>query len=305
MRLQLELKVIADVGLVGYPNAGKSSLLNAVSKAAPKIASYAFTTLHPTVAVVDLPDDMEEACFTMADLPGLVDGAHRNVGLGHEFLRHVERTKVLLYVVDLARPLAQMRTMQEMREQHLLEEEVRKREWIERKQQEDQRLAAREAEREAKLLQKLILRGVPKNERHLYTYEDEFPHDTEEKLLVAGGTQRIYEGEYVSRPRKVQVTDLGDPVAEFLSLRRELALYQPELAARPAIVLANKFDIKPAACAAQLERLRKVVPPHWPLFTGSAKQNQGLEPLLHTIKQMLRFVNNENDKNMEKIDLDD
>jgi GTP-binding protein len=95
-----ELRTMADAALVGYPNAGKSTLLGKISAAHPKVAPYPFTTLHPIVGVVDLEGDYRRA--SIADIPGLIEGAHRNVGLGHDFLRHITRCRILLFVLDIA-----------------------------------------------------------------------------------------------------------------------------------------------------------------------------------------------------------
>ncbi|MCV3295864.1 MAG: GTPase ObgE [Oenococcus sp.] len=99
LKVKLELRVLADVGLVGFPSAGKSTFLSVVTSAKPKIAAYHFTTIDPNLGMVQLPDGRD---FTIADLPGLIEGASKGVGLGFEFLRHVERTRVLLHMIDMS-----------------------------------------------------------------------------------------------------------------------------------------------------------------------------------------------------------
>src|SRR5438445_2281788 len=150
--LRLELKLLADVGLVGFPNAGKSTLIARISAARPKIADYPFTTLVPNLGVVRLAEDRS---FVVADVPGLIEGAHRGQGLGHQFLRHLERTKVLVHLVD-----------------------------------------------------------------------------------VSGASGR-------------------DPAEDLDTVRRELALYQPTLAAKPQIVAANKIDALDPANAAAVTTLAR------------------------------------------------
>ena len=126
----LELRMIADVGLVGYPNAGKSTLLGQLSAAHPKVAPYPFTTLNPIVGVVEFDDYRR---LTVADIPGLIEGAHRNVGLGHDFLRHIVRCKLLVFVLDTAGsegrdPINDLQTLR--RELDLYDPLLSRRPWV-------------------------------------------------------------------------------------------------------------------------------------------------------------------------------
>jgi GTPase len=181
--LRLELKLLADVGLVGFPNAGKSTLIARISAARPKIADYPFTTLTPNLGVVRLNEDRS---FVVADVPGLIEGAHRGLGLGHQFLRHLERTKVLVHLVD-----------------------------------------------------------------------------------VSGASGR-------------------DPVSDLDTLRRELELFQPTLAAKPQIVTANKIDAAgPDRADAVNDLKRRAAQLDLPFFRISGASGQGVPELLEAMWRRL------------------
>jgi GTP-binding protein len=187
--LRLELKLLADVGLVGFPNAGKSTLIARVSAARPKIADYPFTTLTPNLGVVRLSEDRS---FAVADVPGLIEGAHRGLGLGHRFLRHLERTKLLVHVVD-----------------------------------------------------------------------------------VSGASGR-------------------DPAADLDVVRRELALFQPALAARPQIVAANKIDaVADRAGIVPLERRASEL--GLPVYRVSGATGEGVPALLEAMWRGLTSVRGEDE----------
>ena len=181
LEVMLELKVIADVGLVGFPNVGKSTLLSRVTNAQPKIANYHFTTLSPNLGVVDLDGDG----FVIADIPGLIEGASEGVGLGLDFLRHIERTKVIIHMVDAA--------------------------------------------------------------------------------SVEG----------------------RDPIADIHAINKELNAYNPEIAARPQVIAANKTDIP--GSEENVARLKETYEPQgFKVFPISAATNKGLDELLTEVGRILR-----------------
>ena len=189
LELILELKVIADVGLVGFPNVGKSTFLARVTNARPKIANYHFTTLNPNLGVVDLDGTKG---FVIADIPGLIEGASEGVGLGHEFLRHIERTKVIIHIVD------------------------------------------------------------------------------------AAGTEG------------------RDPIADIYAINKELEAYNPDIAKRPQVIVANKIDAiydpendPVSAIKAEFE------PQGIDVYPISAVSGQGVKELLYRVNQMLEEINEE------------
>lgn len=189
IEVKLELKVIADVGLVGFPNVGKSTLLSRVTNAQPKIANYHFTTLSPNLGVVDT----ENGGFVIADIPGLIEGASEGVGLGHEFLRHIERTKVIIHIVD------------------------------------------------------------------------------------AAGTEG------------------RDPIQDIYAINKELEAYNPEIAARPQVIAANKIDaIYTEDGSDPVEAIRAEFEPKGiKVFPMSAVTGQGVKELLYEVNEMLQGIGEE------------
>lgn len=186
LELILELKVIADVGLVGFPNVGKSTFLSRVSNARPKIANYHFTTLNPNLGVVDLEGT---SGFVIADIPGLIEGASEGVGLGHEFLRHIERTKVIIHIVD------------------------------------------------------------------------------------AAGTEG------------------RDPIDDIYAIHKELEAYNPEIAARPQVIAANKIDVIYSQEDDPVQRIKDEFEPQGiRVFPISAVSGQGIKELLYTVNDMLKEI---------------
>ena len=186
LELILELKVIADVGLVGFPNVGKSTFLSRVSNARPKIANYHFTTLNPNLGVVDLEGT---SGFVIADIPGLIEGASEGVGLGHEFLRHIERTKVIIHIVD------------------------------------------------------------------------------------AAGTEG------------------RDPIDDIYAIHKELEAYNPEIAARPQVIAANKIDAIYSQDDDPVQRIKDEFEPQGiRVFPISAVSGQGIKELLYTVNDMLKEI---------------
>ena len=188
LELQLELKVIADVGLVGFPNVGKSTLLTRVSNARPQIANYHSTTINPHLGVVDLDDAKG---FVMADIPGLIEGASEGVGLGFEFLRHIERTKVIIHIVDAAS------------------------------------------------------------------------------------------------------TEGRDPIADIYAINKELKAYNPEIAARPQVIAANKIDMifDDGSGTNPVEALKKEFEPQGiAVYPISAINGKGIRELLYHVRELLDTV---------------
>ena len=195
--LQLELKLLADVGLVGFPNAGKSTFISTVSAAKPKVADYPFTTLEPHLGVVDMGDFQT---FVIADIPGLIEGAHQGAGLGDRFLRHIERTKLLLHLVD-----------------------------------------------------------------------------------VSGASGR-------------------DPVADYETVNRELAAYNPELATRPQFVVATKMDALQEP--ERIESLKKCAAEDSKLFFPiSSATGQGVRELVNAVAALLRELNQVSRDRLDTVEL--
>ena len=285
--LELELRALADVGLVGFPNAGKSSLLRILSKARPKVASYAFTTLQPVIGTARFDDG---AALRIADIPGLISGAHANRGLGHEFLRHVQRTSVLVYVVDAAGARASA-----MRDAFAPERAAR----IARRRAEQAGLSEQLA---AMLEEQASLAALGSGADGLRAGAGSWiastplaaAHSPAERA-VADAVASEVDAEMIAEgllappaatfpPAEKEPTGASDPVSDLRALQAEIQAYDPGMAARPALVVANKCDLPGAAEG--VAALRQAT--SLPVIETSARNNAGGELLAQSLRFLVR-----------------
>lgn len=214
--LRLELKVLADVGLVGYPNAGKSTLLSVISAARPKIAAYPFTTLVPNLGVVRVDAGKS---FVVADIPGLIEGAHTGVGLGHDFLRHVERTRLLVHIVDCSGmegrdPVEDYRQVRE--ELSLFSDDLAKRPYL----VVGNKLDIPEAEGHSRRLEKVAKREVIGISAATGQGVKELVYKIWQELQTLAAETPIEEPQITEKPKMITIPREAKPLSDF-TVRRE------------------------------------------------------------------------------------
>ncbi len=252
--LRLELKLLADVGLLGYPNAGKSTLISVVSRARPKIADYPFTTLVPNLGLVQYKDGLS---FVMADIPGIIEGASEGVGLGHQFLRHVERCKVLIHLLDMG---TEVEDREPLKDFDVLNEELRK--YSDELSHKPQVVAANKLdlphaqERLGKLTEEMRKRGIAVFPVSCATGLGMQPLlDAVAEVLFTGRTDKLH----VEPPPKPRVEKKTAPAPAKKAVAVVKTAPAKKAPAKKAAAVAKKAPVKKAAAVAKKAPAKKAV----------------------------------------------
>ncbi len=254
-RFRLELRLLADAGLVGFPNVGKSTLISRLSAARPKIANYPFTTLEPNLGVVQVGDPPHNLSFTIADMPGLIEGAHLGAGLGVQFLRHIERTAILVHLIDVSDTA------------------------IGATPEADAPLSFHSPNGEPAVAGDDASLSFPSPNGEPAVADD----DASLSLHSPNGEPASAGDDAVEPVKNNTPIETADPVENYRIITNELRSFDPSLAAKPTLIVATKID---AANPAKLKKLKAMATRRkLPFFAISAVTGEGLDPLKYAIAE--------------------